>query len=1041
MSPRWRSLFLAAVFGLLPMGLATFAEAEGGRLADAGGDAISDTGTSEAGEAGAEPTADIRAMRVTAEGVRALQRGDLALSIEPDSLFGLDLADEPKVRVERARLELLVRVVTVDAAPPPRTGKTSKEPSDASSDASQPEAPPEGLLEAHLELDRARLGFLSLPQAERARLVEAHRERQRAAVPKETEAERKAREAEEERQRVLSRARQAATEAERAISEELARLLDVSREQVVVAERLAGERARASALREGRLKAQRRAREARELGPKAAGEVADAAYDELRDVLRETRDALEAGLRADGARVAPTAGKDTLEPLGLESNEVRVLRAKVEAESERLEGIAIAQHDEELAQLLDDTQTLNKERLLLIPYLTSGKRESVTGLSLEGKGQAAAEVRQLGLLLAYHRYVAVRWVRGSRDTGLDGTLAANALFVLVQLALLGAVLAFWRKRAEKVVDFAIARLRESERAEKRQSPSNLLLFVSFLRRVRSPLEWFVFVVVLDALLPVTVATLIEVDVLVVALTWTFAGRVVVEALDALAAYGTLARVKTKEEVESRGLRHRSLALLARVVVVFGVALVLCGRLVGRGAIFEWLFSASWVVAGGVALVLVRWWREPVFERLRGLRKPNAFERWALGHDRGWASFIAAASAASYLLVGGGLRSVRGWVGRFDVTRRALAYLFRRKLDRLGQDTQARELSPLEPDLVDALGPHRAAMVDASPPSSAEAFSRVRGRITRSEPGIVAIVGERGMGKSTALSALGEGVDGIVSLEVLGASLDDLTRRLGEHAGKTTGKLPDVVRALGASGTRAVFLDDAQRLVVPAMGGLAAFDALLAAVGAHGGGIVWVLAIDDVVWRFLVQARSARPVFDDIWILEPFGEEAIGGLLRERTAAVGLSPSYELLLDVALPEKDEVERREALVARAASYDRLVWDHAGGNPGVALHLWSRSLRRDEGGACLVTPFVSPEPKDLERLPDAVLFVLRAVLQLDPARPEAIAEATNLRAFEVNDALRYAEGRGYVEAVPGGYRVTWEYYRVVVLFLQRRHLLVST
>ena len=45
-----------------------------------------------------------------------------------------------------------------------------------------------------LVLDRARLAFLVLPQAERARLVESHRERQRAAVPKETEAERRARE-------------------------------------------------------------------------------------------------------------------------------------------------------------------------------------------------------------------------------------------------------------------------------------------------------------------------------------------------------------------------------------------------------------------------------------------------------------------------------------------------------------------------------------------------------------------------------------------------------------------------------------------------------------------------------------------------------------------------------------------------------------------------------------------------------------------------------------------------------------------------------
>jgi hypothetical protein len=1041
MSPRWRSLTFAVALGLFPVASVAFAQVDAGRLGAAPDGGDGEGGVTDAAYAWGDASLEVRAAVIKATEVRALVGGTLALTVEPDTLFGFDLADEPRVRVERARLELLVRASSPDAAPPPRSGKVAREVTDAAVDAAGVEAPPDGLFEAHIELDRARLAFLVLPQAERARLVESHRERQRAAVPKETEAERRAREAEEERQRALARARQAATEAERAISEELARLLDVSREQVAAGDRLAQERERASGRREVRLKAQRRAREAREKGPKAAGEEADAAYDELRNVLRETRDVLEAGLRGEGGRVAPGAGKDRLAALGLESDEVRALRKKVEAEAERLDGVAIAQHDDELAQLLDDTQTLNRERLLLIPYLTSGKRESVTGLSLEGKGQAAAEVRQLGLLLAYHRYVAGRWIRGSRDTGIDGTLAANALFVLVQLVLLGGALAWWRKRAEKVIDFAIARLREIERAEKRQTPSNLLLFVSFLRRVRSPLEWLVFVVALEALLPVTVGTLIEVDVLVVALTWTFAGRVAVEALDALAAYGTLARVKTKSADESRGLRHKSLALLARVVVVFGVALVLCDRLVGRGAIFEWLFSASWVVAGGVALVLVRWWREPVFERLRGLRKPNAFERWALGHDRGWASFLAAASAASYLLVGGGLRAVRSWVGRFDVTRRALAYLFRRKLDRLGQETHARELSPLEPDIVRALGPGRACDEMASAPANAEALARLRSRISRGEGGVVAVVGERGMGKSTALAALSAGDAKVVSLEVRGPGLEELTARLAEATGKSEGSLSDVIRALAASGTRAVLLDDAQRLVVPAMGGLAAFDVLLAEVGAHGGGIVWVVAIDDVVWRFLVQARSARPVFDDIWILEPFGEEAIGGLLRARTAAVGLAPSYELLLDVALPEKDEVERREALLARAASYDRLVWDHAGGNPGVALHLWSRSLCRDESGACLVTPFVSPEPKDLERLPDSVLFVLRAVLQLDPARPEVIAEATNLRPFEVKDALRYAVGRGYVEEVPGGYRVTWDSYRVVVLFLQRRHLLVST
>ena len=65
-------------------------------------------------------------------------------------------------------------------------------------------------------------------------------------------------------------------------------------------------------------------------------------------------------------------------------------------------------------------------------------------------------------------------------------------------------------------------------------------------------------------------------------------------------------------------------------------------------------------------------------------------------------------------------------------------------------------------------------------------------------------------------------------------------------------------SLASSGARVVLLDDAQRLVVPAMGGLAAFDELLSAIGGVPDGPVWVLGIDVVVWHFLVQARSARP---------------------------------------------------------------------------------------------------------------------------------------------------------------------------------------
>lgn len=1054
MAMRWR-VILAVVMALAiarsTLGLGTpnaYAQPiEGGTLLPDGtvGADASQLDGSEALADAASP--EVVALLARVASIAALVRGELAVEVDPASLFEVDLSDEASVRIERARLEWLVRAFESDAsvaAPALAKGALKKALSardaaaDAAPDSSQ--AAPADRLRARLELDRARLSFLSLGPEARASLLDTHKKRQLAVVPKETEAERKAREAEAERQRALARARLAATEAERAISGELARLLAVAREQVVASEKLSRDGERTNTQRELSLRAQRRAREARESATKTSGEEADAAYDEVRKVLRETRDAFETSLAAEGIEAVPSVGKNPLLALGLDSEEVRVLRERVEKEADRLTQIAVAQRDEGLAHLLDDTVALNRERLALIPYLSAPKRESVTGLTAEGRDQAAAELRQLGLLLRYHRHVARGWLREARRANVGGALAANAIFVLFLVSLFGSALVWWRKRAEKLVDAGIAKLREADRASRAATPSHGIAVLSFVRRIRSPFEWLVFVVALDRFLPLSVSSLIEVDVLVVVLTWTFGGRLAVEGLDAVAALG--ARVRAPVSAETRGLRHESLGLVARVVVVFGVTLVLCARLVGRGAIFEWVLSASWLVAVPVFVVLVRRWRGPVFARLARVRKPNGYERWALAHDRGWASFFAAASAATYLLVLGSVRAVRGWVGQFDVTRRATAYLFQRHLDRLGTEKGAVALGPLPDATVASLGPesHGAADSRVASPND-ESIVAIRRRIERREGGVVAIVGERGMGKTTTLRHLGRGLDRVVEVDVVGPRVDELVRALCAASGGEGLGLEEAIATVVATESRVVLLDDAHRLVQPVMGGIAPFDEVLAALAASSSGVVWVLAFDEVVWRFLERARSTRPIFDEICRLETWGEAGIGELLRARSRAVGLEPSFEQLLDALPPDADEVERREALDARAASYDRLLWDHAAGNPGVVLHLWSRSLRTDAAGRVLVIPFHSPDVNDLERLPDTTLFVLRAVLQLAPAEPPAIAAATNLRMAEVNDAIRYALARGYVERDGRGVSVTWAWLRPIVLFLQRRHLLVST
>ena len=171
-------------------------------------------------------------------------------------------------------------------------------------------------------------------------------------------------------------------------------------------------------------------------------------------------------------------------------------------------------------------------------------------------------------------------------------------------------------------------------------------------------------------------------------------------------------------------------------------------------------------------------------------------------------------------------------------------------------------------------------------------------------------------------------------------------------------------------------------------------------------------------------------------IRPWSEENIAELLRRRSSGAGIEPSFEGL--IAEPEEDEELKQEQLARTQASYYRLLWDYAGGNPAVAVHFWRESLSVSPDGDVSVQLFSAPDTSDLERLPDPAVFVLRAVVQLELAAVDDIVEATMLSRRQVLDALRYASFRGYLEQADGRYRVAWNWFRAITRFLQRRHLL---
>ncbi|MBK7395040.1 MAG: ATP-binding protein [Myxococcales bacterium] len=1028
---------MAFLFGLLGVahGGAASAENEVG-LHDA-----AETDVVQPSSDGDVALADVVALRRTAAHVRSLTAGTLELEVEPGSLFDVAL-DEPRaILVEVVRLQAVVQVEpTTDAGAGHGDARDGAVPTDAdaaedgSLDALGSGATaPESLLRARLDLDRARLAFYLLPAETRKARLLAHLARQeaaRAARP-ETEAEQRAREAEAARKAALEAARKADTEAARLISEEYVRLLEVERAQAALVARLADESKQVGARRESTLRWQRRLRGLKEA--RAAGQATDldAVYDELRTSLRASRGEFAAKLDDAANDSVPVAGPNPLEELHLGSDQVQAQRNRVEAESKRLRLEQQLVREASLAQLLEETTTLNKERLALLPLLSPEKRRAVTGFTAEGRDQAAAELRQVTLILRYHRHVAVGAIRRFRQTG-EGlkSISGRGVVSFLEFAALVAAFVWWRRRAPEAL--ANWRARSSEEARHRTTTADgAVPWLDFLTRVRGPFEWLALVMASHALLPASLLRVLEVEVVFVIATWTFAGRLVVDIIDAAAAD----RRSGASTQDSTALRHRSLRLVGRVTVGFGVVLVLTARTVGQGAIYEWVVVTCWFASIPVFLTLIHWWRDVVFARLERRRRPSAFERWVLRHHRGWTSFVAAAVGGIYLFSDGIQRAVRGWVGRFEISRRVLAYLFRRRLDRLKTDTTSVALGPLDPGIFTILGPpERPANLWIE--SRAQPLAALVDRIQSRRGGLVALVGERGMGKTSLLQRIQQARGDVASTTTPPAGLAALCELLVELDVLAGG----ASLRQGSARPAAILLDDFQRIAQPAMGGLRDFDRLLAFASRHCEATTWVFAFDEVMWQFLERARATRPSFDEVMRLERWTEEDIARLLKARTELAGVAPSFERLLEPLAPSADETDRQEALTARAASYYRLMWDHAAGNPGVALDLFRRSLGVDPAGVTFVRPFQALELSDLERLPDSAIFVLKAVLQLAPAATEAIVHATNLRPTEVNDALRYSLARGYLEEADGRFTVTWTWFRAATVFLQRRHLLVS-
>jgi len=966
--------------------------------------------------------------RATAAAIDELRAGTLSVAIDPATLFDVPLDDSAAVTLEAARLESLLGGQDETAVEPPA------------------EIPAQ-VWDARRELDRARLDFYRLPDERRAALLDEHAQRQAtdeqaAASRASEEATRRAEAAEAERQRALAEAEAAHSEAQRLVVEERARLLGLASQLAEQQAELARARTGLNERTERTLALRRQVREIAAAGA-PEHDKADALYFELRAWLRASRAELRDALRAAPPQPIVVRASDPLANLP-----TQVDRSEVDELFERVYATAasVAQQTGEFqlarsAQLYEQVQSLNDDRIALLPFLSADRRSAIVGFGAVGADQALAELRQVALVIGYHVTSVSNWLTSGAWRTWNGKIAGSATVDLFQIVMVLVVFLWARRTVRAALEAWRRRVRETARRARRLESARADDAIGMALRVLEPIGWLVLLLAIVWVLPSQVTSVMEFRLLETALRWSVGGWLAVVVIDHL-AMRRARRMRWRRYSRADAIRLRSLRLLGVAVVAVGLVLSLSHQIVGAGTIYSWVLRASWWMALPVGLIIVRWWRDAIFERLEYIRERSSLAEWALRHREGWRGVLRAAIGGVYLFAKGVVTVLKTWFGSFEITRRLAAYLFRQHLERMSDRTESTALASLPASVFSALSPSTLSEKVIRSDDDPQVTEIIK-HIDSTGGGVYAVVGERGSGRSTVLHRVSDSREDVVFIDCPFTGLDDLTSALCKALSlPSETSLEAIAVSLDErSAEMGVIIDNAHRLIHPVMGGLAAFDRLIDCARRHSAQCAWIISIDRIVWRFLGRARSVDLLFDGTVELAEWSEEDIAELIRNRSKQAGIVPLFDRLVPDLAFHADEREREEALAHAENSYYRLIWDYAVGNPGIALHTWRTSLGVAPNGRVYVTPFRVPDSTTFEKLPDSAVFVLRAVLQLERALPVDVAEATLVGLSEVESSLRFGAQHGYLHYDFGRYSVAWNWYGPINRFLQRRHLLASS
>ncbi len=716
------------------------------------------------------------------------------------------------------------------------------------------------------------------------------------------------------------------------------------------------------------------------------------------------------------------------------------LRDDVQAARSQSAGDALVTHAEETYATLRER---NSARLDAFKNVTPKKRSRLLGLGDEGLTQLLHEVDHASVVGQFLWFIEVPALRSHLQSlpGLTVTRLSIYAFFLAATAATAVVTVRRGRRVLQASKVLAARL-----LGKSIITRGVIVVMSALEAVWGSAVVLVAVLIAGTILaparefaPVAIAYEI-------AFAWALL-RLIVRCVHESIRW--LARPQLGAlSTELSAHAFSSVRFVGRYVFSLYVFVSASEAIVGRGYLYNVAVLLGVLLTVPVSLLVIRSWQDDISDTYLRLAPQGRLAATVTRTRKHWYGFFIVVAAFVFIASRAVVVVASRFVMRFDQTRKALAFVFRRRLEQHAKE-RPDDARPLPDAVVDALRIAPATGTEVLP-YRLKNMTDVMDTLTRFQDaseeapvlGAALVTGLPGVGKTSWLLAL----ESKAKAKGLPVTMLTMTRRRSTEQVLVTRLAqafaidatdgPSLVAALRAGPKRLLIIDDLHHLWLRGDQDRHAWRAITALIDAVGDHVFVAASMSSWPYAHLAWAERHLP-FRHVVELPPWTETEIHRLLLSRTQRCGIEVNYD---DLIITHAEHEHREMQLLSTAREYTRLLWDFAEGSPAVALDAWRRSLRRDADDGLRVRLFQQPEADVLDALDDTGQFALASVLWNDVVTADDAAVSLRLPKTAVTDALRRLCEAGVLHEAKTGYRLHVRWWSTAARFLRRKHLIAE-